>query len=108
MSRRKKYSLRHGMQAVGKRVAFALSSLGLLLGGGLAFSLANMASADSSNINFENPPYSLGNINGQNGWSKTGAYDVAVVANTYGYPSFGGQSLRLSNAVTSGSFGDQT
>ncbi len=38
----------------------------------------------------------------------TGPFDVAVVANTYGYPTFGTQSLRISNAITSGSFGDQT
>lgn len=45
---------------------------------------------------------SLGSINGQNGWSATGPYDQAV-ANTGG----GNQALRLSNALTSGSFGDQ-
>ena len=64
------------------------------------------ALADSFGIDFET--YTLGNINGQDGWSKTGPYDVAVVTNTYGFPSFGTQTLRLSNAVTSGSFGDQT
>lgn len=66
------------------------------------------AFADTVNVNFENPPYVLGNINGQDGWSKTGPYDVEVETNTYGYSSFGGQSLRISNAVTSGSFGDHT
>src|SRR3989344_6509339 len=64
------------------------------------------ALADSFGIDFET--YTLGNINGQDGWSKTGPYDVAVVTNTYGFPSFGTQTLRLSNAATSGSFGDQT
>ncbi|NUO83961.1 hypothetical protein HUU05_28130, partial [candidate division KSB1 bacterium] len=62
--------------------------------------------ADLLTINFES--YSLGNVNGQDGWSKTGAYDVAVVSNTYGYATFGTQSLRISNAITSGSFGDHT
>lgn len=80
--------------------------------GGLPLVVATLAPAttfaDSSNINFENPPYSIGNINGQDGWSKTGPYDVAVVDNTYNIPSFGGQSLRISNAESSGSFGDQT
>jgi hypothetical protein len=66
------------------------------------------ASADSASINFENPPYTAGNINGQDGWSKTGPYDAAVVNNIYGISSFGSQSLRISNGVTSGSFGDQT
>ena len=56
--------------------------------------------------------YAVGNINGQQGWLKTGGYDVAVAsvatfpaASGYG---FGTQALRLSNSVTSGSFGDQT
>jgi hypothetical protein len=35
-------------------------------------------------------------------------YDHAIVNNTYGYASFGTKSLRISNAVTSGCFGDQT
>lgn len=51
--------------------------------------------------------FTLGSVNGQHGWSATGPYDQAVVANTYGYPSFGCKSLRMSDAVTSGSFGDQ-
>ena len=63
--------------------------------------------ADSSVITFELPAYSPGDINGQDGWSKTGPYDAAVVAGT-GVPGFGDQSLRISNAATSGSFGDQT
>ncbi len=64
--------------------------------------------ADSLSINFESPTYSVGNINGQDGWTKTGAFDAAVVSNTYGFGTFGLQSLRTSDAVTSGSFGDQT
>ncbi len=62
--------------------------------------------ADSNSIDFES--YTAGTINGQDGWSKTGSFDVAVVANTYSIPSFGSQTLRISDAVTSGSFGDQT
>lgn len=64
--------------------------------------------ADSVNVNFEPSTYTIGNINGQDGWMKTGLFDVAVVSNTYGYSSFGSQSLRMSDSVTSGSFGDQT
>lgn len=64
------------------------------------------ALADSNALNFEG--YSLGNINGQDGWGKTGSYDAAVVTNSYGFASFGTQSLRISDAVTSGAFGDQT
>ena len=52
--------------------------------------------------------FSLGSVDGQNGWSSTGSFDQEVVTNTYGYTEFGCQSLRISNAVTSGSFGDQT
>jgi hypothetical protein len=56
--------------------------------------------------------YVTGNINGQQGWSKTGAFDVEVES-VADYPAaagygFGTQALRLSDAVTSGSFGDQT
>ena len=81
--------------------------------GALALFGAAAAVADSVGpITFEPPTYAVGNINTQNGWMKTGAYDVAVAtvssfpaASSYG---FGTQSLRLSNATASGSFGDQT
>ena len=43
------------------------------------------ASADSITGDFEALTFSPGNVNGQDGWSMTGPYDVAVVANTYGY-----------------------
>ena len=62
--------------------------------------------------------YTPGSINGQDDWSSLGAsgagcapYDHKVVVNalaTYNYPTFALQSLRLSNAFTSGCFGDQT
>lgn len=66
------------------------------------------AFADSVSVNFENPPYLIGSISGQDGWSNAvnPAYDQGVVANTFGYSSFGSQSFRISDAVTSGSFGD--
>ena len=42
-----------------------------------------------------------GSVNGQDGWRKSGPYDESVV-------NFGGNRVwRVSNAVTSGSFGDQ-
>ncbi len=79
------------------------------------FLLARSASADSLSVNFENPPYNLGVINAQDGWSSTGAagsgcaiYDHSVSVNSYGYAAFGAQSFRISNGVTSGCFGDQT
>ena len=71
-----------------------------------------IARADSLAINFENPPYTTGSINGQEGWAGTlgipinPLIDQAIVANSYGYSSFGGQSWRISNAYTDGAFGD--
>lgn len=57
----------------------------------------------------ESPPwYTVGKIHLQDDWLSAGPYDHFVVPNTFGYASFGGQSLRISNAITSGSFGDQT
>ncbi len=70
--------------------------------------MVSSAFADTVSVNFEPPIYTVGNINGQDGWQKLGPYDVTVVSNTYGFTSFGTQSLRTSDAVTSGSFGDQT
>ena len=57
--------------------------------------------------------YVPGTIHGQDDWSSTGSFDHVVVLNAaaipaYSYPTFELQSLRISNAVTSGSFGDQT
>lgn len=79
----------------------------------IAALLAAPVFADSLAINFES--YTLGSVNGQDGWSSTGAagsgcavYDHTIAANSYGYVSFGTKSLRMSNAVTSGCFGDQT
>ena len=84
--------------------------------------LPTAAGADTIGpITFESSQgYVVGGIHGQpipstlpNGaWSKTGPYDVMVAPiSTYpdaaGY-GFGSQALRISNAVTSGSFGDQT
>jgi hypothetical protein len=97
----------------------------LLLALTLALALASAAGADTVGpITFEqSQDYFPGNINGQplipgslpNGaWSKTGPYDVEVVPisnvsfpDALGY-GFGSQALRISDAVTSGSFGDQT
>jgi hypothetical protein len=78
-----------------------------------ALGLASFAAADTAGpITFESPDYTTGTINSQNGWSDTGLYDANVVA-TSGYAAasgygFGGQALQISNAKTSGSFGDQT
>src|SRR6266403_665367 len=71
----------------------------------LAFAIPAIALADTVGpITFESP-YTVGNINGQQGWSSTGAFDQGVVSSPV---ISGSQSFRISNAVTSGSFGDQT
>jgi hypothetical protein len=65
-------------------------------------------------IDFEDPPYTApADIDGQDGWTSTGAFDhevddVAASGTTPGTFGFGDQALRISSAVTSGSFGDQT
>jgi hypothetical protein len=94
------------------RRMFLVASLILgLVAFGAAF--ASSARADTVGpITFE-PPYVLGDINGQMGWTKLNpAYDVKV-ASVSAFPAASGyhfetQALRLSDAVTSGSFGDQT
>lgn len=86
----------------------------LTLASALALCIGNVLSvaADSLAINFEAPAYHTGTIDGQNGWAGSGGLpilptiDQAVVPNTYGYSSFGGQSWRMSNAYTDGAFGD--
>jgi hypothetical protein len=84
---------------------------GLILG--LTALSAPLAGADTTGrIMFEPSAYNVGDINAQNGWMKTGAYDVEV-ANVAAFPAaaaygFGTQALRISDSVTSGGFGDQT
>lgn len=78
----------------------ALSFFGTVI---LVFAAATGSNAQS--VNFEAPTYTIGNINGQDGWSKTGPYDMAV-SGSFGKSGFGAQSFRISNATTSGSFGD--
>jgi len=60
---------------------------------------------DHVKVNFEN--YSLGNINGQDGWKRTNPNIDSNVVDTTGRSGFGKKALQISNAV-SGSFGDQT
>ena len=89
-------------------------ALSISIGLVLMLSLAGMAAADSQTIDFDS--FALGSVNGQNGWSSTGSagsgcavYDHAIVDSTgFGYATFGTKSLRMSNAVTSGCFGDHT
>src|SRR3954467_2850512 len=87
------------------KLAVALGVLG-------AASVTAMASAESLGpINFESG-FTAGDINGQQGWTKTGPYDAAV-ANVSSFPAasgygFGTKALRISDAVTSGEFAGQT
>lgn len=73
------------------------------------------ARADNETVKFEPPKYVTGPVDGQDGWSSAGSvgsgcavYDVEVVDDIPGLPGFQKQALRISNAVTSGCFGDQT
>src|SRR5690349_16492712 len=78
-------------------------SLAALLAAAVCCVFAASAAADTVGpITFEQPDYTVGGINGQQGWSDTGGFDAAVVSTT------GGQALRIADAVTAGSFGDQT
>lgn len=91
-----------------KKIAIGAAASALMVGAVAATAFANTLPV----INFEPTTYTLGNINGQQGWTKTGPYDaeVASISNFSNASGFGfeTQALRLDNAVTSGSFGDQT
>jgi hypothetical protein len=108
------YTLEKGALKIKTKIAIAISTLGLIFGGGTGLSmlLTSAAHADTAGINFES--YSAGVIDGQDGWSATGsagsgcaAYDEEVVNNVTAPASFGTKSFRISNAVTSGCFSDQ-
>lgn len=94
---------------VGRGMALAVGVTVMLVG------MAPVALADGTGtIDFEAPAYATGTIHNQNGWSSAGAagsgcavYDHEVDGSS-GVTGFGSQSLRMSNAVTSGCFGDQT
>lgn len=94
-----------------RRMFFLTSLIIGLVAFGAAF--ASSAKADSiAPISFE-PTYAVGDINGQLGWTKTNPAFDAKVATVSAFPAastyhFDTQALRLSDAVTSGSFGDQT
>jgi hypothetical protein len=68
---------------------------------------AGTVAAASPSQDFEG--MTLGSVNGQQGWSVTGsAFDYAIADTTGLYAgALGTRALRVSNAVTSGSFGDQ-
>ena len=70
------------------------------------------AFADSRAIGFENPPYTVGSIDGQDGWGGQTPPGILInpnidqaVSSTIAHS--GTQSFRMSSFFTSGSFGDQ-
>ena len=63
---------------------------------------SSFAMAGTLTLGFEPTSYTPGNINTQQSWSKLGNYDAQVTSNA-AYE--GSQSLRISNGITSGSFG---
>jgi hypothetical protein len=76
-----------------------------------ALAVPASATADTVTSTFEAPLFTAGqSVDRIDGWRSYGSYDhkVAETTNPDIPSSFGGQSLRISNAVTSGSFGDQT
>ncbi len=85
---------------------------GVLLGAALLLllvALVPLAAADSYTTDFES--FTIGDVNGQQGWSKTGPFDVDIIDQAslgLTLPGFGSRSLRISSATTSGSFGDHT
>jgi hypothetical protein len=92
-------------------------ALAVLVLGAVVLVAGDAGAADSLQVKFEPKKYAPGPVHGQDGWSSAGAvgqgcavYDVEVVdTDAFGGPAgYGKQSLRMSNAVTSGCFGDQT
>ncbi len=66
----------------------------------------NCSASSDVTVDFESPTYSPGPIGGQDGWVSANAcatYDHQVDS-SFGTAGFGSQSLRISNAVTSGCF----
>jgi hypothetical protein len=85
------------------------------IGLAIACSAAIVAAEALRTVTFEH--FSQGSPNGQFGWKSTGSdgpscagqsYDHMVAPNTTRFESFGRQSLRISNAVTSNCLHDQT
>jgi hypothetical protein len=95
------------------RFVAIVASACLVSGGSMAAVVgsATRAAADTQGpIGFDGG-YTLGSVNGQNGWSSTGGFDEEVVDNStfpFAPAAFGGRSFRISDAVTSGGFVNQT
>jgi Cadherin-like beta sandwich domain len=80
--------------------------------GALALTDQSALAVGPATTDFES--FTIGSVNGQGGWTSGHGssfcplYDEGVVSNTYGYPSFGAQSFRISNAITCSSYNDMT
>jgi hypothetical protein len=98
-----------GKRGSGRRLRMIAIAASSALAGLLA--TATMVQADTlGTIDFET--FTIGDIDGQGGWVKTGPYDVETV-DPGGFPAavgydLGTRALRASNSVTGDSFGDQT
>jgi len=66
-----------------------------------ALALTGTAQADTVSTTFDS--FGNGTVNGQDGWKATGPYDQEVVDGVAG-----DKALRISNAITAGSFADMT
>ena len=66
-----------------------------------------VALAATVTSDFENPPFHTGPVAGQDGWRSGPNIDEAVVPSG-GIPTFGQQSLRMSNLFATSDFADQT
>jgi hypothetical protein len=74
----------------------------LIMGAAVALPLAFAGTAQADTVTTTFDAFDPGTVNGQDGWKATGPYDQSVVD----VP--GGKALRISNAVTAGSFSDMT
>lgn len=96
-------------QTIVNRIAFFRKiSIRLAVVLSLLFITTALSFNASAQTTFENPPFTVGNIN-QNGWSNAGTaglgcanYDHLIHSNTGAPLSFAAQSLRISDSVTSG------
>ena len=92
------------------KIFYRTLSISLLLG--VSLMIGGVAFADVKGTNFED--FAAGDVNGQGGWTSghgssfCPVYDVEVTSSNLGYAGFGSKSLRISNAITCGSFNDMT
>lgn len=96
---------------MGIRVPVAIAAVVLLVVAGAPAVLAPAGATGAPVADFEVPTYVTGSVDGQQGWGAQGIpinpnIDQGVVTNSGAPASFGAQSWRISNAYTTGSFGD--